>query len=120
MATQPILNLQNGTSITVNFSVVLPKGNYTITAFATCLPDETSTANNAHCSTVVVTMIGDINADGKVDVKDVYAVALAYGSSWEGPDPLGHTWNPICDINDDLKVDVKDYYTVCKNYGKEW
>jgi hypothetical protein len=118
MATQPILNLQNGTSITANFSVVLPKGNYTITAFATCLPDETNTANNAHCSTVVVTTVGDINADGKVDVKDVYKVALAYGTSLEGPNPPGRTYSPNCDINNDYEIDVKDYYIVCKHYGE--
>jgi parallel beta-helix repeat protein len=69
---------------------------------------------------ILQTVLGDINGDRKVDVKDVYAVAKAYGSSMEGPDPPGHPWKPICDINNDGKVDVKDYYTVCKNYGKTY
>jgi hypothetical protein len=56
---------------------------------------------------------GDINGDGKVDVKDVYMVARAYGSY-----PYHPYWNSLCDINHDNKVDLKDYYTVCKNYGK--
>lgn len=63
-------------------------------------------------------LIGDVNFDGKVDVKDVYKVALAYGSSLEGPNPPGHSWDPNCDINVDNKVDVKDYYIVCKHYGE--
>jgi hypothetical protein len=56
---------------------------------------------------------GDINGDGKVDVKDVYAVAKAYGSY-----PYHPYWNSLCDINHDGKVDERDYYIVCKNYGK--
>jgi len=69
---------------------------------------------------VLQTVLGDINGDRKVDVKDVYVVAKAYGSSMGGPDPPGHPWKPICDINKDGKVDAKDYYTVCKNYGKTY
>lgn len=57
----------------------------------------------------------DINHDLKVDLKDVYTTAKAYGSY------LGHpAWNPHCDINEDSTVDLKDYYTVCKNYGKTY
>jgi len=70
--------------------------------------------------TILQTVLGDINGDRKVDVKDVYAVAKAYGSSMEGPDPPGHPWNPLCDINGDGKVDVKDYYIVCKSFGKTY
>lgn len=58
---------------------------------------------------------GDINGDGKVDVKDVYMVARAYGSY-----PYHPYWNSLCDINHDNKVDVKDYYIVCRNYGKTY
>jgi hypothetical protein len=58
---------------------------------------------------------GDVNRDGKVDVKDVYMVARAYGSC-----PGQINWNSVCDINYDGKIDVKDYYIVCKNYGKTY
>ena len=57
--------------------------------------------------------LGDVNRDGKVDLKDVYMLGRAYGSS------LGHPrWNVACDINGDLKIDLKDYFIVCRNYGK--
>jgi hypothetical protein len=58
-------------------------------------------------------LLEDINHDGKVDIKDVYAVGKAYGSY-----PGHPKWNPIRDINGDYKVDIKDYYMVCKSYGK--
>jgi parallel beta-helix repeat protein len=61
---------------------------------------------------------GDVNYDGRVDVKDVYAVSRAYGTSLQGPNPPGRYYNPDCDINNDLKIDVRDLYIVCTNYGK--
>jgi len=57
----------------------------------------------------------DINHDLKVDLKDVYKTALAYGSY-----PSHPKWNPHCDINEDATVDLKDYYTVCRNFGEEY
>jgi hypothetical protein len=57
--------------------------------------------------------LGDVNGDGKVDVRDVYVVSQAYGTA-----PGMPRWNPIADVNQDLKVDVKDVYIVSKNYGK--
>lgn len=96
------------------------KGNYIISAYALPVPDETNTINNNSVDpwVIAVVMVGDINADGQVDVKDVYAVAKAYGTSIIGPNPPGYTYNPNCDVNDDGKIDIKDLYVVCKNYGK--
>ena len=54
----------------------------------------------------------DINGDGKVDLKDFYAVAKAYGSTPDLPN-----WNPFADINGDGEVDLKDLYKVAMIYG---
>jgi hypothetical protein len=54
---------------------------------------------------VFVSIVGDVNGDSKVDLKDVYAVALAYGSY-----PSHPKWNPNLDINNDNTIDLKDYY----------
>lgn len=62
----------------------------------------------------------DINHDLKIDVKDIYKVGRAYGTSSIGPNPEGREWNPHCDINEDGEIDMKDYYPVCKNYGKTY
>jgi hypothetical protein len=78
------------------------------------VPGEIETADNTLTDGVIrVVTPGDINGDGKIDVKDIYAIALAYGT-WPGL----HKWNPVCDINNDGKCDLKDYYIACRNYGK--
>jgi hypothetical protein len=70
--------------------------------------------------------IGDLNRDGKVDIRDVHIAALAYGSY--GPNyfypgsPSSPTWNPIADITGpkgvpDNKVDIRDVNLVARNYG---
>jgi len=82
--------------------------------------DSRALNNNFTIGSILLSIVGDVNADGKVDVKDVYRVALAYGTSLIGPNPPGRIFNPDCDINNDNKVDVKDYYIVCKNYGKTY
>jgi len=58
------------------------------------------------------THIGDINYDGKVDIKDVAMVSRAFGSM-----PDYGAWNPICDINGDGKVDIKDVALVSRGFG---
>jgi hypothetical protein len=94
--------------------------NYTLSAYVTPVPGEINLVDNNFTKPGVfaVAIVGDINVDGKVDVKDVYKVALAYGTSVEGPNPSGRTYNPNCDINDDGMIDVKDYYVPCKHYGE--
>jgi hypothetical protein len=113
VATRPMFNLLNGTSTNLNISLNLPLGRYVITAFATCLPDEANTANNARSDMVTVSLLGDVNLDWKVDLRDVYAVGRAFGAV-----PGSKNWNVVYDLNGDGKVDLRDYFTTCKNYGK--
>jgi PKD repeat protein len=56
----------------------------------------------------------DVNGDGIINLKDVYEVALAFGSS-----PGYPNWNPLCDFNQDGVVNLKDYYPVCVHYGED-
>jgi len=50
--------------------------------------------------------------DIKVDLKDVFATALAFGSY------PGHTkWNSVCDINGDYQVDLKDFFAIANKFG---
>ena len=53
---------------------------------------------------------GDVNYDGKVDVKDVGIVSKAFGSYF-----YTESWNPRADVNDDGKVDMKDVGEVIKS-----
>lgn len=117
-------NMTLASGATANFTFLwnstgFAKGVYLTSSTADPVVGETDTADNTLTGNwIAVTIVGDINADKKVDVKDVYAVARAYGTSITGPNPPGRTYDPNCDINEDGKIDVKDYYTVCRNYGK--
>lgn len=97
----------------------LVKGDYVVSALAEIVPGEMNTADNSLTKgNVHVGIRDDVNGDGRVDVKDVYKVGLAYGTSLEGPNPPGRTYDPNCDINDDSKVNMRDYYPVCQHYGE--
>jgi len=69
--------------------------------------------NNFTGGWVKVTIVGDVNGDGKVNLQDVFSVALAYGSYLGDP-----KWNPNYDINNDGKINLIDYFTTALNYGK--
>ena len=50
--------------------------------------------------------------DCKVDLKDVFAAALAFGSF-----PGHSAWNTNADLNGDHKIDLKDYFAIATNFG---
>jgi len=120
VSVQTSLKVGNHTTIDFTWNTTdWSKGNYALSAFADEVAAEVNTTDNLLIGGIAYVEIpGDINADGKVDVKDVYKVALAYGTSLEGSNPPGRTYEPNCDINGDDEVDVKDYYIVCKHYGE--
>ncbi len=113
------LTLTSGDSRTLTFTwntTGTQKGNYTISANLTLLPDETDLSNNNYIDGwVLLTIPGDVNGDRIVDLKDVFGVALAYGSF-----PGHPMWDPNLDINSDHTVDLKDYFTTVLNYGENW
>lgn len=75
--------------------------------------DAPSIIEDIRTITFKIPIRGDVNDDGRVDVKDLYVVALAYGSF-----PGHPKWILTADINGDLQVDLRDYYVVCRNFGK--
>jgi len=105
----------NSTTITLTWDTTsVAKGNYTITAYAEPVLGETDTLDNTFIDgTVYVGIVGDVNADDKVDMKDIGLCCLAYGSH-----PGDPRWNPNADINDDGKVDMKDIGIACMHYGE--
>jgi len=58
-------------------------------------------------------ILGDLNGDGKVDVKDVSVVALHFGSY-----PGHKRWDENADVNGDGKVNIFDIAVVCRNFGR--
>ena len=63
--------------------------------------------------TQALTLVSDVNADGKVDMKDVGYVARRF--MCVPGDPL---WDPMADMNDDEKINMIDIGTVARHFGE--
>jgi hypothetical protein len=120
--TQTLSSLASGMSDNITFvwnTTEFAKGNYTLTAYIIPVAGETYTLDNAFSAQVVVAMPGDIAGlkvgypDGKVDMKDISAVARLYSINYPNP-----RYNPNCDIVYDLKIDMKDISFVAKRFGQ--
>jgi hypothetical protein len=110
------LMLRNFTLFVFSFNVTgWSKGNYTLYCQASPVPGETDTSDNAYQGLFVVSILGDINGDCKVDMKDVGYVARRFQIG-----PTSPLWNPNADINDDLKIDMRDIGTVARHFGESW
>ena len=58
-------------------------------------------------------IVGDVNGDGVVDMKDIVAIGHALGTQ------LGDSrWNAGADLNNDGKIDLRDIVKALRNYGK--
>jgi PKD repeat protein len=90
---------------------------YLITAKTSIIPHETHTQDNNMSSSVLVKVriFCDVNADGEVDIEDIYLAALAFGASNE---PGELKYNPAADVSNDDLVDIFDMYLIASNFGK--
>jgi len=129
------ITLASGNSTTLTFTwntTGVAKGNYTITAKATQLPDETDTTDNTYIDGwIIVTILGDVNGDFEVDVFDKVIVGAAFGATYNAID--GMYWHqppdfpgpciycphtPNADINGDGIIDVFDKVIVGYHFGE--
>lgn len=124
IGTAPVVDLLPNTETILvfiwNTSGLEPCHNYTITGEATAIPYEYNTTNNILVDgTVKIRLVGDINGDNKVDMKDIAIVAAAFGSY-----PGHPRWNPEADVTGtvylvpDGKVDMRDVALISRNFGK--
>jgi hypothetical protein len=89
-------------------------GNYTLAGNAAIVAFEFNPANNVYVDGVIqIRLLGDINGDGKVDIKDLTIAAQAFGSYRGDP-----RYNPDADVNQDGTVDIRDLAMIAKNFGK--
>lgn len=97
-----------------NTAGLQPCSNFTISAKAGPLPFEMDQADNTFIDgTVKIKLLGDVNGDGIVDMKDITIIIYAFGTT-----PGYPRWNPEADLNNDNVVDVKDVTITLRNYGK--
>jgi len=116
---QTEVTLTSGTSTTITFTwntSDLAKGNYTISAYAWSVPNETyTTDNNCTDGTVKVGIPGDVDpVDGYVGIDDIFSIASHFGQ-----DPSSPTWNPNCDVNGDEYVGIDDIFIAASHFGQE-
>jgi hypothetical protein len=115
------LSLSSGSSTSIIFSyntTGLAKGTYTIWATASIVQNEIDVYDNTYTDGLIaVSVVGDINGDFKVDIKDLVLVIKYFGSY---PGHPTKPWNPNADINCDNKVDIKDLVLVIKHFGEHY
>jgi len=85
------------------------KGNYTVTL---TVIDASGKIDSLTRTIAISSLIGDLNGDGKVDMRDIAIVAKAFNTI-----PGDQNWNPIADLNGDGRVDMKDIAIVAKAYN---
>jgi hypothetical protein len=79
-------------------------GNYIVRAVAGNLAGETDVSDNAYADGIVYVGIpGDVNGDGKVDMKDIGYVAMRFGMKPNDP-----RWSSYADLDDDGKINMYD------------
>lgn len=81
-----------------------PVGNYNISASASSVPNETNTADNYLTGgTIYISILGDLNGDGAVNVLDSIILSNAFLAK-----PGSLMWNPNADLNGDDVVNILD------------
>jgi parallel beta-helix repeat protein len=91
------------------------KGNCIIDSTIDPVPYEPDTTDNnrAYGQIVKVTIVGDVNGDGVVDIYDAIKLANAFASAPNSP-----IWNGNADINSDNSVDIFDAILLSANYDQ--
>ena len=116
LETRIVDNLPVDASITITFlrnTTGFAFGNYTIRAIANPVPGETNTDDNIFDTDICVTIPGDVDADGDVDLYDVVKMCATYGSE-EGDEDFSAN----LDINGNRKIDIYDVVIACSHYGQ--
>jgi hypothetical protein len=114
---QQVVTLENESSAVVDFTwntSGFAVGNYTLSAVADAVPGDVNTLNNVHADGIIaVRLIGDINGDFIVNIRDLALVTRAFGTI--AGDPM---WNPMADENGDGKINIRDIAIVAKHFGE--
>jgi hypothetical protein len=115
---QTVTSLATGASTTLTFAwntTTFATGKYIIVAAAGPVAGETNTADNTLTGATVSVrgggIIGDINGDGKVTMKDIALAIHAFGRFSGTPQ-----YNPDADVNGDGRVDMRDILAIVLNF----
>jgi hypothetical protein len=90
-------------------------GNYTLLGSIPPIPFDTDTADKNFSTSAAITIPGDVNAEGKVDMGDIVTILRAFGSTSVLPN-----WNPNCDLEDNGRIDMGDVVIALRNFGQHY
>jgi hypothetical protein len=111
------LSSGDSTNITVTWNTTgFAYGNYAIIAYAWPVPGETNLSNN-NCTggNVIVTIPGDVDGNGYVNMGDIVSILLAFGST-----PGMPNYNANCDVDNNGKVDMGDVVIALLYFGQHY
>lgn len=113
------VTLMGGSFTTITYTLnttSLGKGNYTASADAVSTSAEAELTHSVLIGGWInVTMPGDINADGIVDIFDLVRIVLRFGETL--PQPVLWPYPPE-DINSDGNIDIFDIVVVAVHFGE--
>jgi hypothetical protein len=110
------MTLQAGNSASITFNWTTPSviGNYSVEVTVSQVLGETDIGDNALAySPITISIKGDINADGTVNIIDISKTARAFLST-----PDDSNWNPNVDMNEDGTINIIDVSITAKEFGK--
>jgi hypothetical protein len=114
-----VSSLGAGENVTLTFSWRPTHTHYyNLTAKADCdnqITEDNEGDNSLSQENVPVTVIGDINGEGSVNIFDAVVISLA----WNSNSGSGH-WNIHADINHDGNVDILDAVRIGLHWGENW
>ena len=87
--------------------------NWTIRAEAPLVGDANPYDNNLTDGTVKITILGDVNGDGTINLLDLVKTAAAFGAI-----PGSWAWNPLTDIWPDNYINIYDLVAISLRFGQ--
>ena len=112
------LMLQSKSSTEIDFTwnaSSFAKGPYNLTIHVSFVANESDTSDNTRFSSIVITILGDIDADHDVDIYDIVRIACIYGRKQEDSQ-----FDANCDLDDDGDIDLYDIVMAISNYQESW
>ena len=114
IGTQEVTLTTGQSTLTFNWTTPSMLGNYTLTAVASQVPGETEIEDNTLTYyPIQVSIAGDINADGTVNIIDISKAAVAFQTN-----PGDPKWNSNADVNEDSVINIVDISKIAIEYGK--
>lgn len=110
------LTVQSGkqTSLVYTWNTTgLQKGNWTLLAAAEPVAGETDLEDNNATCYIQMSIKGDVDANGKVNIIDISKAATAFATT-----PGEPKWSANADVNEDQKINIIDISTIAKEFGK--